>query len=305
MKLVRIEDDPRFFFVVVGEELLPFDIVVPADQRIMMPMQAEEYLPALTAMLSRGDLLQRQHTRLVTAAPDQFKPFRRKLAECALAPPVRPGTVREIASPFAEHASSARYPHFRYMNNGCMQTPTKPISLPSYATAVLPLVQIAAVIGAPVVNVSVTDADQYIAGFAMLTTLVEPKLRAEEAHAGTGPGKSSDFAAILGPALVTPDELSSIQVKTRDQGISYLFTTKLTVNDGWNTVFTARIPWTFAQMIAYASQGTNLFAGDLITVQVLPETVMINSAEGDGGLLRAGDTLSVEIDGIGSHTVAL
>ncbi len=305
MKLVRIEEDARFYYVVIGEELLPFDIIVPADQRLMMPMHAEEYLPALTVMLSRGNLVQRQHSRLLTAAPDQFKPFRRSTSQVVLAAPVNPGSIREVVNPFKCDASKGAAPLYQYINVGSIASPIHPVELPSFARAVVPKIQVAAVVGSPGTNILLEEADQYIAGYTIITTLIEPVLRNEEAGAGMGPGKSSDFASLAGPILITADELVQVNSETSSSGTTLHMTTRLSLNGGEPHEYIFQIPWTFAQILSYASTGSNLFAGDMFTVQVVPDSAIVELLGQNGDFLQSGDELCVEVVGVGEHTVAI
>src|SRR5579862_9211395 len=50
MKLVRLRSEPRFYWIVVGAELFPLQMIVPAERQPRMPLDANEFLPVLTAM---------------------------------------------------------------------------------------------------------------------------------------------------------------------------------------------------------------------------------------------------------------
>ncbi len=304
MKLVRTADDPRFYFVVIGAELFPFDIIVPADQRIMMPMQAEEYLPSLCAMITRGDLLERQHTRLSTATPDQFKPFRRPIADAVFDAPVRPVTVREFARPRL-HDHATMQPLYQYKNIGSILPVTDGVTMPNLVSKLSFNIKVAAVVGIPGKNITAADGDAFIAGFTILVDWFSPQLLSDEITAGIGPGKSGDFASTMGPFLVTPDSLNAIRKVEEDRGYSYSFTVRASLNAGTPTEAVLEISWTFAEMLSFASQGTNVFAGDVLTVPVVPDGFAELVLAENNGFMVKGDQLHVEVEHIGSQDILI
>ena len=79
-----------------------------------------------------------------------------------------------------------------------------------------------------------------------------------------GPSKGKDFANVIGPYLVTPDELESRSINTRE-GKKYNMTMKCYVNgELLSTGNTKDMKWTFAEIIERASYGVELFPGDII-----------------------------------------
>jgi fumarylacetoacetate (FAA) hydrolase len=305
LKLVRTADDPRFYFVVIGEELFPFDIIVPADQRIMMPMQAEEYLPSLCAMITRGDLLARQHTRLSTATPDQFKPFRRPIAEAVFGAPVRPGTVREFAQPRLPNNETTQRPMYQYKNSGSILAVTDGVTMPNLVSKLSFSIQVAAIVGTPGKDITVADGDAFIAGFTILVNWFSPQLLNDEITAGIGPGKSGDFASTMGPFLVTPDSLMAIKTVEEARGYSYTFTVRASLNAGKPSEAVLAINWTFAEMLSFASQGTNVFAGDVLTVPAVPDGFAELVLAENNGFMVKGDRLHLEVEHIGSQDVLI
>jgi 2-keto-4-pentenoate hydratase/2-oxohepta-3-ene-1,7-dioic acid hydratase in catechol pathway len=76
---------------------------------------------------------------------------------------------------------------------------------------------------------------------------------------GLGPAKAKDTASTLGPYLVTPDELEMYRRGDRhDLGMSVFVNNKLIGTDRL-----ANAAWSFPEMIAYASRGTMVRAGDV------------------------------------------
>jgi 2-keto-4-pentenoate hydratase/2-oxohepta-3-ene-1,7-dioic acid hydratase in catechol pathway len=100
-----------------------------------------------------------------------------------------------------------------------------------------------------------------------------------------GPAKSKDFATSLGPYVVTPDEFdpSSARLLARVNG------------EVWGEGHLADARWSFAQMIAYVSQGEDVWPGDVYGS---------GTPFGGCGLdqdrwIAPGDVVELEIEGIG------
>ena len=79
---------------------------------------------------------------------------------------------------------------FAFANPAAVRGPGDVVELPAGVDAVEAQLRLAAVIG----------ADEQIGGFTFLTEWIAPELPGRKAH---------DFALVLGPTVVTPDELAS------------------------------------------------------------------------------------------------
>ena len=55
----------------------------------------------------------------------------------------------------------------------------------------------------------IKNADKYIAGFCILNDISARTLQSEEMKLNLGPAKGKDFANVIGPYLVTTDELNT------------------------------------------------------------------------------------------------
>jgi 2-keto-4-pentenoate hydratase/2-oxohepta-3-ene-1,7-dioic acid hydratase in catechol pathway len=103
-----------------------------------------------------------------------------------------------------------------------------------------------------------------------------------------GPAKSKDFDTgnVLGPYLVTPDEVPD----------PYQLTMQARINgQQWSCGTSADMHFTFEQMIAYISQDETLYPGDFIGSGTVP---------GGCGLeldrwLQPGDTVELEVERLG------
>jgi 2-keto-4-pentenoate hydratase/2-oxohepta-3-ene-1,7-dioic acid hydratase in catechol pathway len=112
-------------------------------------------------------------------------------------------------------------------------------------------------------------------------------VQARELPVGMGPGKAKDWdgSNVLGPCIATPDEvdLTRARMQVRVNG------------EVWGEDTPASMHHTFADMIAYASRGQTLRAGEVFGS---------GTAAGGSGLeldrwLQPGDMVELEIDGIG------
>jgi 2-keto-4-pentenoate hydratase/2-oxohepta-3-ene-1,7-dioic acid hydratase in catechol pathway len=102
-----------------------------------------------------------------------------------------------------------------------------------------------------------------------------------------GPAKAKDWdgSNVLGPCIVTADELdgTNVQMTVRVNG------------ETWGKDSSASMHHTFADLIAYASQDQTIYPGELFGS---------GTAAGGSGLeldrwLRPGDIVELEVEGIG------
>jgi len=120
------------------------------------------------------------------------------------------------------------------------------------------------VIGKRGKNISAKEADSYIAGYMIMNDLSARVLQMEEMKLNLGPAKGKDFATIIGPWLVTPDELEQYKIET-PSGNKYDL--KMTAKHNSKLVSDGNMKdmnWTFAEIIERASYGVRLFPGDVI-----------------------------------------
>jgi fumarylacetoacetate (FAA) hydrolase len=125
-----------------------------------------------------------------------------------------------------------------------------------------------------------------------------------------GPAKGKDFATAIGPCLVTLDELEQYEVPALfgHTGKNWNLEMKCAVNgeqvSGGNL---SEMNWTFAEIIERCSYGADLQPGDIIgsgTVGTgcfleLNTTAKLNDTNATALWLKEGDTIEMEIDGIG------
>ncbi|MGO9488259.1 MAG: fumarylacetoacetate hydrolase family protein [Solirubrobacteraceae bacterium] len=144
--------------------------------------------------------------------------------------------------------------------------------------------ELALVIGAPTRNVSAELAMTHVAGAMPFNDVSARDLQFENPLWTSG--KAIDTFAPCGPALVTLDEIadiSSLGLRTRINGELLQQGT------------TANMIFGPAELVAWLSRTMTLLPGDMIATGT-PAGV----GAGQGRFLRAGDTVEVEIEGLGT-----
>ncbi|MCO5067292.1 MAG: fumarylacetoacetate hydrolase family protein [Kiritimatiellae bacterium] len=161
-----------------------------------------------------------------------------------------------------------------------------PIHIPPTFSEVDAEAELAIVIGAPSRNLSEANALEHIAGYTLINDVTERRAQREAGQWFRG--KSFDTFAPIGPHLVTPDEIpdpQNLRIRSRVNG------TPLQDGNTRNMLFP------LARILAYISSTLTLQPGDIIATGT-PSGV--GFARTPPVLLRAGDTIEMEIESIGS-----
>jgi len=240
-----------------------------------------------------------------------------------LAPVPRPTSCRDGYA-FRQHVESARrnrgvemikefdqYPIFYFTNHNAVQGPGDVYCMPDHFQQLDFELEVAIVIGKEGRNIKAKDADAYIAGFTIMNDLSARKLQMEEMLLNLGPAKGKDFSTVIGPWLVTPDELSTylVPAKQGHVGNNYNLSMKCWVNDKLVSEGNVKdMDWTFAEIIERCSYGVTIFPGDVIgsgTVGTgcfleLNGTGKLHNPNYEPQWLQANDTVKMTIDGLGT-----
>src|SRR3954471_6685115 len=121
--------------------------------------------------------------------------------------------------------------------------------------------EVAVVVGADGASLSPGQARDHVFGYTILNDWSARDLQAREMKVNLGPAKGKDSATTLGPWLVTADELEPYR---DDEGFLAL-DMRVSVNDveiGQDLL--SNMGWPFEELIAYASRGTEVRAGDVL-----------------------------------------
>jgi 2-keto-4-pentenoate hydratase/2-oxohepta-3-ene-1,7-dioic acid hydratase in catechol pathway len=238
------------------------------------------------------------------------------LADARLAAPIpRPPSVRDFLS-FEEHLRNAAHalgrskvppvwfeqPVFYFTNPAAIRGPDEEIPISPGCEAFDYEVEVAAVVGRAGSDLTPAEAEERIAGYTVFCDWSARDVQARESTIGLGPAKGKDGATSIGPALVTPDELEPYR-----SGKGYRLAMRGSVNGrdlgggSW-----ADIHWSFGQMLAYASRGTELRPGDVIGSGTVGTGCLLELSGLHGSerypWLRPGDVVTVEVERLGALT---
>jgi 2-keto-4-pentenoate hydratase/2-oxohepta-3-ene-1,7-dioic acid hydratase in catechol pathway len=226
-----------------------------------------------------------------------FTATNEKVTVAKLLAPVEARAMLCIGLNYRQHAAetNAPLPQFPVLfmkNPGCVQHPGDPIELPRTLRSdrVDFECELAVVIGKACRNVSRDRALEYVAGY---TCANDVSARDWQKDGGGGQwcrGKSFDTFAPLGPCLVTTDELpnpNALRIRTIVSGE--------TLQDCSTSDMIFDVP----TIIEFLSASTTLLPGTVILTGT-PHGV--GMARTPPRFLQAGDSVTIEIDGIGALT---
>ncbi len=151
-------------------------------------------------------------------------------------------------------------PAFYFTNPYAILGPADDVPVPPGSRMFDLELEVAAVIGRTGRDIHPDDADAYVAGYTILVDWSARDVQFAEMQVRLGPTKGKDTATTLGPVLVTPDELQPWRTDT-----SFDLTMTVEINgerlgqDRWSSM-----AFSYADMIAYASRGTEIRPGDVL-----------------------------------------
>jgi 2-keto-4-pentenoate hydratase/2-oxohepta-3-ene-1,7-dioic acid hydratase in catechol pathway len=147
--------------------------------------------------------------------------------------------------------------------------------------------EIAVCIGKYGKNISSDKAAEYIAGYTIFNDISARDIQAKEMELRLGPSKGKNFenANIMGPCLVTPDELdvNNLRMMARIN------------NEVWSDGNSRDMYFKFPDLIAYLSKDEPIYPGEFIC----SGTVGSGCGLEHGKWLKPGDVVELEIEGIG------
>lgn len=239
-----------------------------------------------------------------------------------LAPVPNPSSCRDGYA-FRQHVASARrnrkvdmipefdqYPIFYFTNHQAITGPGEIRCMPDHFQKLDFELEASVVIGKKGRNIKAADADKYIAGYMIMNDMSARRLQMEEMLLNLGPAKGKDFSTVIGPWLVTPDELEKYKIpaKPNHTGNNYNLSMVCRVNG----IEVSRgnmgdMDWTFAEIIERCAYGVDIFPGDVIgsgTVGTgcfleLNGTGKLNNPEFVEQWLQPNDIVEMEIEGLG------
>jgi 2-keto-4-pentenoate hydratase/2-oxohepta-3-ene-1,7-dioic acid hydratase in catechol pathway len=227
-----------------------------------------------------------------------------------LLPPLTPPTVRDFVA-FEEHVEGIagevvpewyQAPTFYFTNPYALIGAHDDVRVPPGCEMLDFELEVAVVVGRDGASLSAEQARDHIFGYTVLNDWSARDLQRREMKVMLGPAKGKDFASTLGPWLVTADEFEPY----RDSDGFLALDLRASVNGelvGQDLL--SNMGWPFEELIAYASRGTEVRAGD----------VLGSGTSGNGGCLaelwgrrgrtdppalRPGDIVELTVEGIGT-----
>jgi fumarylacetoacetate (FAA) hydrolase len=239
-----------------------------------------------------------------------------------LAPVPHPTSCRDGYA-FRQHVETARrnrgaemipefdqYPIFYFGNHNAIQGPGEIKCMPDHLEKLDFELEVAVVLNKKGRNIKAAEADEYIAGFMIMNDMSARVLQMEEMKLNLGPAKGKDFSTVIGPWLVTVDELASFEIPTKEGhvGKSYALDMKCWVNGALVSQGNMEsMNWTFAEIIERCAYGCDVLPGDVIgsgTVGTgcfleLNGTGLFNNPNYESQWLKDGDVVEMEVTSLG------
>jgi 2-keto-4-pentenoate hydratase/2-oxohepta-3-ene-1,7-dioic acid hydratase in catechol pathway len=163
--------------------------------------------------------------------------------------------------------------------------------------------EVAAIIGTPGRDLTVDNAREHIAGYAIFNDWSARDLQGLDMKLKMGWAKGKDFASTLGPWIVTADELEPYR---NSDGRLDLTMTVWRNGQQMGTDSLASAAWSFEQMLVYASRGTWLVPGDVIGSGTCGAGCLGElwgrAGKVDPPPLEPGDEVTMTVEGIGTIT---
>jgi 2-keto-4-pentenoate hydratase/2-oxohepta-3-ene-1,7-dioic acid hydratase in catechol pathway len=224
---------------------------------------------------------------------------RREVENATLLAPLRPRTMRDFLA-FEGHMKNAlsrlgrpipeewyTVPAYYKGMPDTVIGPEAEIPWPSYTDKLDHELELAAVIGKPGRDIPAGRALDHVFGWTIWNDLSARDVQGRELPIGMGPAKAKDWdgSNVLGPCIVTADELDASNVRMTVRVNSVV----------WGEDTSAHMHHSFGDLIAYASLAQTLYPGELLGS---------GTAAGGSGLeldrwLQPGDVIELEIEGIG------
>lgn len=320
MKLVTyIKDEHEQLGVLINGLVYDMDVLHP-DLPGSMSMFLNYWEDSLPIALA-GELLLKDGTRTSNKGiPVQ---------ELQLIAPVPFPTSCRDGYAFRQHVAAARrnrkvdmipefdqYPIFYFTNHHSIQGPGDIRCMPDHFQKLDFELEAAIVICKQGRNIKAAEADEYIGGLMIMNDMSARRLQMEEMLLNLGPAKGKDFSTVIGPWLVTLDELQAFEIPAKENHTGKNWNLRMQCHVNGKQVSDGNLgdmDWTFAELIERASYGVDLYPGDVIgsgTVGTgcfleLNGTGKLNNPDYPEQWLQPNDVVEMEIDGLGklSNTI--
>jgi 2-keto-4-pentenoate hydratase/2-oxohepta-3-ene-1,7-dioic acid hydratase in catechol pathway len=229
--------------------------------------------------------------------PSHYEGSARMLVKRFFPPPVKrlaAGFERATGRtfpPFKPKMSFYETPAFYLGNHTAMLADGEEMPWPSHTEYLDFELELAFVLAAPLADATPAQAREAIGGWFVLNDWSARDVQAEEVRHGMfGPAvKSKTFANSIGCDVLSADELPDWQAATGRVRVD---------GEVWCEGATAGAAHDVGEMLAHASAGERLDAGDIVSTGTMPGCCGLELDR----WIRPGQTVELEIDGIGTLT---
>lgn len=311
MKLVTYQIGfPQCLGIIVDHEVYNLNTCDP-----MIPDNMRDFLEGGEVMMRKARLVEEKlKTERLALTPEiGFK---------LLAPIPSPASCRD-AYAFRQHVATARhnrglpmipefdqFPVFYFTNHQAMYGPGYVSCMPDHFKRLDFELEVAIVINKKGRNIKAAEADSHIAGYMIMNDLSARTLQMEEMLLNLGPAKGKDFSTVIGPWLVTPDELEQYKTDAKPGHVGNSYKLEMVCHVNGKQVSAgnmADMDWTFAEIIERCAYGCDILPGDVIgsgTVGTgcfleLNGTGLLNDPNYQPQWLQPNDLVEMEVTGLG------
>jgi len=206
----------------------------------------------------------------------------------------RPGNFIAIGLNYADHAAEAgakipAEPIIFLKATNSVVGPNDEIVIPKGSTKTDWEIELAIVIGTGGSHIAERNALEHVAGYCVCNDVSEREYQIERSSGQWDKGKGCPTFGPLGPWLVTPDEIGNVQ--KLDLWLDVNGARQQTGN-------TTTMIFGVKHLVSYVSRFMKLEPGDVITTGTPPGVALGRKPP---NYLRAGDTISCGIDGLGAQ----
>jgi 2-keto-4-pentenoate hydratase/2-oxohepta-3-ene-1,7-dioic acid hydratase in catechol pathway len=224
------------------------------------------------------------------------------LSETTLLPPVEcPGAFLDFYT-FEDHVRTARkkrgldivpewyeYPVWYNGSTRCFSGDGTTVHFPENENKKDYELELAMVIKKTCHRIRVEEAANYIGAYTIVNDFSARQLQEKIMKVGLGPAKAKDFNTGLGPWLITPEDIPNPRNLKMRAWVN---------GELWSEGNSGSSHFTFAQMIAFASEDQTLYPGDILA----SGTVGTGCGLELDRFLQTGDKVELEIEHIGRLT---
>ena len=164
------------------------------------------------------------------------------------------------------------------------------ISIPSYTKELDYELELAAVITKPIKNASIAEVNDAIGGYLILNDFSARDVQLDEMESGFGPMKTKNFGSAISAIVVGKEAFNNL---VDDLKVKVIINSETIVESS-----TKGKLYSFQEAIAYASWEEQLHAGEIFGSGTIPACTGIEN----GVMLKRGDTITLEVEGIGQLT---